>query len=340
MSRFSLRKKKIHVVSNENAGKDMGKKSARDRIIAMWEAAFPQSPYSEADLKVFRTRSLTDLDHAKNVMRNESPDIIIVFGGDGTIQKLLGEEDGFADDMDKAHEPPVYIFYGGGSTDVIKGELNVLGRDPVAATARIIDKINRGMKLDIIHRPYLSINGKKGFIYASGLAANLLEKYNAKTPKGVQRLAKILVWMLFNETFRFLPPFTRKSVAKKVPVAYEIWSDDNKLFEGEKHRSAIVASTLGQVGMGCKLTNRSIEKVAHFHCILSGLGFWGTVSNGLNMYAGWGMTGDVVDEIATKVVITYGAPVIHTIDGELYSSEEMTDTVVIEQGPVLQILKS
>lgn len=340
MSRFSLRrKKKIHIISNENAGKDMGKKNRRDNIIEVLEEAFPQS-HQKADVTVYRTHSLNDLDKAKMDMRADPPDIIAVFGGDGTIQKLLGEEDGFADDMDKTHEPPAYIFYGGGSTDVIKGELNVLGRDSVAATRRIIDKINRGMELDIIHRPYLNINGKKGFIYASGLAANLLEKYNAKTPKGLQRLLKVGGWMLFNEIFRYLPPWRRTSVAEKIPVSHQFWSDEKMIFESVGDRSAVVASTLGQVGMGCKLTNRSIEEVAHFHCILSGLGFWGTVLNGLNMYAGWGMTGDVVDEIATKVVINYGKPVIHTIDGELYTSEEMTDKVVIEQGPVLRIIKS
>lgn len=333
------RKKKIHVVSNETAGKDMGRKHERDAIISMLEKAFSPRD-ADADIKVFRTHSLRDLDGAKESMRRETPDLIAVFGGDGTIQKLLGEGDGFAEEMHGARVRPAYLFYGGGSTDTIKGELKVLGRDSVKATERIIKKIQRGLPLTIIHPNYLKINGKRGFIYGSGLAATLLEKYNEKTPKGPQRLAKIAAWMLFNETFRFLPPWRRRSVAQKVPVAHEFWSDDRLVLRGVGNRSAIVASTLGQVGMGCKLTNRAYEQVAHFHCILSGLGFWRTLLRIPPIFAGMPMTGNVVDEIATKVVLEYGEPILHTIDGEVYTPEEMTDRVVIELGPWIDVIRS
>lgn len=340
MSRLAFRrKKKIRVVANENAGKAMGRKRERDQIIAMLEDAFAPAR-SEADLRVFRTRNLRDLDAAKDIMRRDCPDLIAVFGGDGSIYRLLGEDDGFVDDLNGSHVRPAFLFYGGGSTDTIKGELKVLGRDSVKATERIIAKIKAGDPLDIIHRFALDINGKRGFIYGAGLAATLLEKYNAKSPKGLQRIAKIGAWMLFNEIWRLLPPWKRESVARKVVTEHEVWSGDELLLRGSGNRSAVVASSLAQVGMGCRLTSRAIERHRHFHCVLSGLGFWRTAANLPAMFAGTPLSGDVVDEVTTKVVLRYAQPVLHTIDGELFGPDEMTDTVTIGRGPLLDIVRS
>ena len=56
------KKKKIHVVANENAGRAMGRKQERDVIIAMLEEAFPNARHSAADLTLHRTHSLNELD--------------------------------------------------------------------------------------------------------------------------------------------------------------------------------------------------------------------------------------------------------------------------------------
>lgn len=336
------RKKKIHVISNENSGKDMGRKRERDIIIGMLENAFPRAKHSEADLSIFRTHTLSDLDAAKAKMRGEFPDIIAIFSGDGGIHKLLGEEDGFLEDLLMGPNAPMFIFYRMGSTNTINGALNLLGRDQVKATARIINKIKRGdHPLDVIHRRYLKFNGKKGFIYGSGFAGNLLEKYNAKSPKGVRRVMKVGAWMLFNEIWRFLPPWRRASVARKVPLAFEYWNEGGVVAKGVTDSSGVVASSLEQVGMGCRLTQAVVsdEEVDRFQCIISKMGFWRTVATIPSWYQGI-LPGGMVDGLATKVVLEYGEPVIHTIDGELYGREEMTERVVIESGPLLSIVLS
>lgn len=336
------RKKKIHVVSNENSGKSMGRKQERETIIEMLEHAWPNARHSPAALTVHRTHSLNDLDAAKDEMRVELPDIIFIFSGDGGIHKLLGEEDGFLDALQDGDDGPLLVFIRMGSTNTISGALNLLGRDQVMATKRIIRKIERGDPLDVIHRHYLNINGKRGFIYGSGLAANLLEKYNAKSPKGVRRVMKVGAWMLFNELFRFLPPWRRTSVARKVPVAYEYRSDGAPVVQGVASTSGVVASSLEQVGMGCRLTQRVVNEdrgVDHFQCTISQMGFWRTVATLPSWYQGI-LPGSMIEGLATRVVLEYGKPVLHTIDGELYGPEEMTDKVVIERGPLLNIVLS
>jgi len=319
----------------------MGRQRERDRIIEMLVEAYPEARHSPASLTVHRTHSLDDLDAAKDKMRADFPDIIFIFSGDGGIHKLLGEEDGFLNLLLATGKPPLLVFIRMGSTNTISGALNLLGRDQVKAVARIIRKIERGVPLDVIHRHYLQINGKKGFIYGSGLSATLLEKYNAKSPKGVQRVMKIGAWMLFNEIFRFLPPWRRSSVARKVPIGFEYWRDDMKITEGVTVGSSVVASSLEQVGMGCRLTQRVVNEaeVDHFQCIISKMGFWRTVATLPSWYQGI-LPGGMIDGLATKVVLEYGEPVLHTIDGELYGPEEMTDKVVIERGPLLNIVLS
>lgn len=340
--RFSFgrkKKPKIHAVVNENSGKRKGREREREQIVKMWEKAFGNDRHPDPDLVVLRTRSLSELDEAKDIIRIQRPDIILIFGGDGSVQKLLGEEDGLLSDLQTSPNPPSFIFEGGGSTDTIKNELKVLDRDLIKANATIIEKIKRGWDLDVIHRNILKINDKHGFIYGAGLPATFLDRYNAKSPKGPRRVAKIAAWWALAETFRLLPFWRKNTVARKVPVSHELWSGDTCIGHGVGNRSAIVTSSLKQVGMGCRLTYRAEERLGHFHAILSGLGFWRSAFRLPAMFAGMPLTGPIEDEVVTKLVLKYGEPVLHTIDGEHFDEEDLTSTVTIECGPRLKIVR-
>lgn len=347
-SAFGKKKPKIHAVVNENSGKSKGRKRERDIILGMLKEAFGDDQHPDPDLVVFPTRNLSELEEAKDVIRIKRPDIIAIFGGDGTIQKLLGEEDGLLNDLMRHGRSPLFIFYGFGSTNTIKNELKVLGKDQIKATAKIIKKIKLGWDLEVINRNILRINDRHGFIYGSGLPATFLERYNAKSPKGPWRVLKIGAWWGFTELFRLLPYCGKNTVARKVPVSHEFWSEEHRIdgsgesrmiSEGIGNRSSIVASSLEQVGLGCKLTYRAEEELGHFHAILSSLGFWGSAAKLPDMFRGNPLTGSVDDAVVTKLVLKYGEPILHTIDGERFDAEDMTDTVTIECGPRLKIVR-
>jgi hypothetical protein len=341
MSRLTLRRKpRIDAINPANAGKGMGQQEFRDRIVTMYKDAFAARD-SEANFKEHRTRSLDELSDAKDEILQNPPDILLSFGGDGSNQHLLGSDDAFLEQLLQLRNPPNFIFCGGGSTNVVVGALKVRpGRDPYKAHAAIIEKIKRGVPLDVIHRHMLRINGYRGFIYGSGIVARFLDEYNAKTPKGVRRAIMVVLGALANQLLRYLPPWRRESYARRFGVAWKCYSDDRLIAEGSGPRTGICAATVEEVGMGCKLTNRAMEQVEHFHVILSGLSFWGTTVAVPAMFLGSKLPGDVVDEVVTKVVLDYERPTSHIIDGETYGPDKLGTRVVLERGPLIKIVRA
>src|SRR5688572_9436801 len=180
--RAAKRVKKIAMFGNANkAGVGMGREKLKEDVERMLRKHFQtervhgESAYVELNL----TRNLDELAAAKErTMREDPPEIVVLFGGDGTTQKTLGEDEDFLRFLtqDPEHAPEV-IVVGGGTKNVVPTALKLLGSDPLRALEVVCQKIKRGIPRDIVCCPILKINERHGFIYGSGLIVNALDAY-------------------------------------------------------------------------------------------------------------------------------------------------------------------
>lgn len=326
----------IYAVANPNAG--LGKNNGvAKRTFAQLREVFA-SPECGVEVRDCETQDLEHLDRTVDEMVRDQPKMIIVIGGDGTIQKTMSSI--IKKYVAAGHDIPMVMIMGAGTVNAVRGALELLGPDPEKGRDKVFEKIRRGNKLDEIHRHILKINGEYGFISGVGLPVRFLERYYQHAPpRGFKRALQTSLWVLWNEFLRYLPPWRRRSLAHRFEAAYELWSDDALVASGHNRFSGIIASSVEQIGLGCKLTHRALEKPEHFHVVLSRMGLLRTLFNVPNMFLGAPLIGPADSELVTKVVLRFERPTPFMIDGEMYG-EETGDTLVIERGPLLDIVKS
>lgn len=345
MSRFPrLRSKKLKpgeeivALTNPHAGRGKdSSKALKEGTLKKLTEVFPGGDYrGQVVGRIRETEDLEDLDRAIGEMVENPPKLIIVLGGDGTVQKTI---DRIIKRFVAAAKPiPMIMILGVGTVNAIRGALELLGNDPEKGRDRVFEKIRRGEPLDVIHRRVLKVNDDYGFIPGVGIVVRVLERYYlTPAPRGFWPALKTVAWAIWNEFARLLPPWRRKSIADRFGVRYELWSDDRIVLKGEGTASAVIASSVEQVGLGNKLTHRALEWPQHFHVIISNMGLWRSALNLPNMFLGAPLIGDVKDEIVTKAVLEFDRPMAYTIDGEMFDPVER---LVIETGPLLDFVKS
>ncbi len=332
------RKKKIVCLGNPNAGLQMGREELRNDLLQMLHDAFA-GRNDAAHLSIYFPDSLEKLDDVvEEQVKPAHPDIIAVFGGDGTLQQILKR---LLTYLKSRSNPPDILFLGLGTQNIVLKNFGLMSGDPRKAVAMLIKKIQRGIEPDRVHRMVMQINGEyPGFTYGSGITARFLEKYYRKKPGGPRRVFKVAVSTLWRETLGRLNPFQRQ------PSLFERFGAEVSLtVNGVETRSemsrftGIIAGSVEQVGMNCRVTYRALEEPDAFHVVLANLGFWQILPNVWPMFTGQPLNGDVRDAVASKVIIKYGQPMIHMVDGELCKPEDLSDAVTIEPGPYLKLIR-
>ncbi len=337
MAGLGLRRKKIDiaVAANMNAGKGMGREALRDDLIKMVVDAFPRSHRSAAHVHLFKTHDLGELDDAKERIKDIRPEIMFILSGDGGAHRTLGDDEEFLKIlMDETSPPPLIVLIGLGTMNTIPDALQLKG-DYRKRVGTMLEKVQAGVPLDVIHRRILKINNKFGFIYAGGgIAVNFLEEYYKKpAPRGVRRAVSVIAGTI-------LRPWRWSKMTRRVEAECELSDSGKPLVSESGDWSGILVSSLEQVGMGIKATYRANERVGRYHVILAKFGFKSLALNLPNMIAGRKLIGDVRDEVVTRTVLRYPGPVTHMIDGELYKKEDLGSEIVIEPGPMIPFVLS
>ena len=129
VSRFQKRRserraKKIAMFGNaRKAGVGMGREQLKAGVEGTLRKHFPARPVrgGSAYVEINLTHDLDQLAEAKErTMREEPPDIVVLFGGDGTTQKTLGEDEEFLRYLTSDPESaPEFIVVGGGTKNVV-----------------------------------------------------------------------------------------------------------------------------------------------------------------------------------------------------------------------------
>ena len=348
-------KRGVIIVNARNAGINMGRDELRKGVEAIMKKWWPDNEAIDGGsyIEVYHTYDLMDLAGAKEqVMRKPPPLFVVVMGGDGTTQKTLGEDKKFLEYLysDPKHAPEVIVI-GAGSQIVIPKALGLLGDDPLRAFDVVCEKYVRGVPRDIVCAPILEINQRRGFICGVGTVVNSLDRYHDLEP-GPNRALKTGLSVFLSETLGRLNPWRKPSVFRRFDA--EAWWRDA---EGAVQRvdqtrfNAFVASSIREINPWLKITHRTGERLGCFHALGLNNGFFRSMLNLPAMIVGAPMLGDVTDMITDRLAITYAEPMRHTIDGEIYTMEqlgrapgvvdEVADrTVIIQTGPFIKFVVS
>lgn len=355
VSRFQKRRterrvKKIAMFGNaKKAGLGMGREELKAGVEGTLRKHFPTKPVrgGSAYVELNLTHDLDELAEAKErTMREDPPEVVVLFGGDGTTQKTLGEDPDFLRYLtsDPEHAPEIIVI-GGGTKNVVPTALKLLGDDPLKALDVICEKIASNYRRDTVNCPILKINERHGFIYGSGLVVNALDAYY-EHEAGPSRALKTGFSTIWRETLGRLWPWRRPSIFRRFDAAMS-WRDAAGAEQpiGMPRFNAILASSLREVNPWLKVTHRTGERLKCFHGICYDNGFWRSVMNLPAMIVGAPLIGSVDEAVTDRLVIRYAQPMRHTIDGERYAStsdlgpaalaESGDEVVVIETGPVI-----
>ena len=342
MARFPLRKgkqekKDIVLVGSDHAGKHVeGREEMKRDILQMLRAA---DRIGAANIDECFTETLAEFDgvvEEKIVLGGA--DVVIVFGGDGTLQQLLKRLIRYLQKYMLSHpKPPVILFLGLGTQNIVLQNFGLVGPDPRVSVAKFIKRLQHGIEPDLLNRMVMLINGEEpGFTCGSGLTANLLEKYSEKKPGGPRRILKVALWTLMNETLRTFSR-RRRSMFERFHAEVKLTIDGVERKLEKDTFTGLLTGTVPSVGFNCKALPRAIDDPAAFQMRLINLGFKSFLPNIWPLFVGMPLLGDVEDQLVSKAVIRYERPMTHMIDGEITSS--LGDTVTIETGPYLKFIR-
>ncbi|HJV33284.1 MAG TPA: diacylglycerol kinase family protein [Patescibacteria group bacterium] len=346
--------KKIAMFGNaKQAGLGMGREQLKAGVEGTLRKHFPTKPVrgGSAYVEINLTHNLDQLAEAKErTMREDPPEIVVLFGGDGTTQKTLGEDPDFLRYLtaDPEYAPEIVVI-GGGTKNVVPTALKLLGDDPIQALDAICQKIERGIPREVRPCPILKINDRHGFIYGSGLVVNALDEYY-RHEAGRWRATKAGVSIVWRETLGRLSPWRRPSIFRRFGA--EISSrgaDGAEERVGLPSYNGVIASSLREIHSLLKVTHRAGKRLSCFHAICHNNGFWRSALNLPGFInQDFPLLGSVSEFVTDRMVIRYDQPMRHTIDGEVYDSTEKLgraglsesgeEVVVIETGPYIKFI--
>lgn len=347
--------KKIAMFGNaRQAGLGMGREQLKAGVEGTLRKHFPTKrvmtggTYVEINL----TQDLDELAEAKErTMRDDPPEIVVLFGGDGTTQKTIGEDPEFLRYLTADPETaPEFIVVPGGTKNVMPTALKLLGEDPIRALDVICAKIERGIPREVRPCPILRINDRHGFIYGSGLVVNALDEYY-RHEAGRWRATKAGASILWRETLGRFSPWRRPSVFRRFGASITARQGGVEVPVDMPRFNAVIASSLREIHSLLKVTHRAGERLSCFHAVCHNNGFWRSALNVPGFFSkDFPLLGSVRDFVTDRMVIRYEGSMRHTIDGEIYDStaalgrvavaEAGGDVVVIETGPYIKFIVS
>jgi len=169
------------------------------------------------DVFHYEVESVDQIGDALRTIARVRPKILVINGGDGTVQATLTEL--YHGEHFGVTPPPVAVLPNG-KTNLIALDLGAVG-DPLAALQRIIDIARDDMAPHIVARELIALSHGEAndrpvlgmFLGGAGLADSMLYCRNKIYPLGLPNSIShlltamaLLFTMLFGVTARFLPP--------------------------------------------------------------------------------------------------------------------------------------
>jgi diacylglycerol kinase family enzyme len=276
-----------------------------------------------------RVASLAGLDRLADEARRvatESPSLIAIHGGDGTLHRTLSA-------LIAAYGgrplPPIAILTGG-TMNVVASSLGIRIK-PERLLAELVAAERAGRLPATLHRRCLQVGTDYGFIFGNGLLSNFLEEYYARGRYGTWRA----LWVVLHTLFSLI---TTRRYARHILRRFRglVKIDGDRL--PRTHLTGVGAATVSEIGFRLKLHHRADDDPDR----MGGLVIHGSPVSLLldlvDVRLGRGLspkraTSFVAKQLAIEPLEAESA---YTLDGDLYTSK---CTVTVQVGPALQIVK-
>lgn len=262
--------------------------------------------------------SLDVLEDIAIYVAQAAPDIVAVWGGDGTITHTLSALNRTCRDL------PLIALLPGGTMNTVTRCIGVRGTAR-AALARLLDSIDRQDELRTVRRTLIQLDDQVGFLFGIGLIPNLLAVYNDAEKGGVGRAFYVLLRALRSLTSasydQFFAPFD---------VCIEV--DDRVWVQG--HLTNISGGGIDCLPFGLHPYHRATEREGAFHLVAHALNARGALGEISRIKRGIGMK-DVHQGVFERVVITSAEPQPYNLDGDNFAARTR---FVLRGGPIARLV--
>ena len=302
-----MRRKKVAVVTNPNAGKNTPR-AGLGRVISSILAT-PHWTYNP--------ETLSALEGTAKELSRDRPDILVIAGGDGTVHQTLSKVL-LEHERSPAAPIPQILIIPIGTMNNLATSLG-LTRHPAAKLAEFVAaKIRENRPLDVTPLNPLKINDEFGFLYGTGLPVNFLQKYyQDRKRRGPRRAIKVILATLGNEiaslvTFRKSKQILTRPVHAKITLPE---GNEPPVAPFMTH-TGILCASIDDVGLGCRAMPGARSKPGCFMLRSTHLSFWGLVASLGPLWAGLPLPA-TFDAVVPHLTIDYQEPTIATVDGDM-----------------------
>ncbi len=256
----------------------------------------------------------------------ESPSVIAIHGGDGTLHRTLSA---LVAAYGTRPLPPVAILPGG-TMNVVASSLGIRVK-PEHLLAELAMSERAGTPPATIHRRCLRVGNDYGFIFGNGLLTNFLEEYYAHGSYGAGRA----VWIIFRILLSVL---TTGRYARRIFRRFRgrVWVDGSQL--PRTRLTGMGAATVSEVGFRFKLHHRADDDPDRMGGLAIHGGPLSLVLDVLDVRLGRGLSPKrATSFVATRLSIEPEEPEsAYTLDGDLYVGH---GPLTVDLGPTLAIVK-
>ena len=256
----------------------------------------------------------------------ESPRVIAIHGGDGTLHRTLSA---LIAAYGARPLPPVAILPGG-TMNVVASSLGIRVR-PESLLAELAAGERAGTAPATIHRRCLRVGTHYGFIFGNGLLTNFLEEYYARGSYGARRA----VWIVFRILISVL---TTGRYARRIFRRFRgrVQVDGSNL--PRTQLTGLGAATVSEVGFRFKLHHRADDDPDRMGGLAIHGGPLSLLLDVLDVRLGRGLSPKrATSFVATRLSIEpEDRESAYTLDGDLYVGN---GPLTVEVGPTLEIVK-
>lgn len=275
------------------------------------------------------TNRIEDVGEAAKQFKENDIDVLALNGGDGTNHVTLTK---FIEVWGDTPLPKVALLRGG-TMNTVSNAVGVKGT-PSRLLANLVEKYYTNQPFETTHRDLLKVTDETGtrygFIFGNGVVANFLEVYyetgNPSPTTAARLLGKAFVSLPFGSEInrRLFRPFRAR-----------VELDDNHW--PERDYTAVLASTVEQIGLGFRPFIRSEEAPGAFHILGLTEGPFGTAFALPRIRLGLPVSEDLIrSSVSASADFTSEEPITYTIDGDMHTAEG--GHVSLETGPRIEII--
>lgn len=318
---------KIGLIANTRSGKNKFVRKGFQERLSKIAANCLSSGKTDKGVFFRPTSTLAEIPKIAQEFQKKKIKVIAIFGGDGTIQKVLT---GCLGVYNSENLPPILIL-GGGTMNLVSKSLKMKG-SPEDRLKKFLNSAS-GNNLKIATRKTIRVNGHLGFMYGLGLPCNYIEMYNEGGEAGPWKAIKMIFQVFI-------------SVIKGGEKLQRLFSRINGEFflDGEKipfsSITGLLAQTISNLAFGFHFTYRAFEKEGTCHLIATTASPFNIVLHFFHVLfrRPW-RSAKIINDLASSFKIKPSHPCNYMLDGEIFSHKNVKKPISMDMGPVIKLIQ-